>query len=432
MDANDNPILAFLAATDPGQPPGAAQYVARSNSLQDALDVGLRPMPRSRVLLVGQTGIGKSTEIRALIASKLAASHTVLVPPVDQDVDLSVADWTDFLVYAAGFVLTTMGRGILVKALEEPVLEAVDRLSRALEPREERKIREESEERPAGYIPDLSRILGTGPTQRKTIEKTVAVGGPPEPTISQRFRNDTRAVHRHITGAQAQFWDLAKGVFTALERCTGKPVVVVLDGLEKLSMSAATELFSIRGNVLANWPTRLLVTGPLGMTAEPWFTEAEERLTAVEHLRALPTEAEQAGVPFMRAIAERRGAFAVMAADDVFDQISWSGGIPRQFLQLLTRAAQDAAAAGLGHVPTEFHHRARFRLAQRWQYQLEPKDMKALASPLDQLTKDMRNRLLRVGALIEYDQANAPLTWKVNPLVQLLLDAKKPESKDNA
>ena len=432
MDANDNPILAFLAATDPGQPPGAAQYVARSNSLQDALDVGLRPMARSRVLLVGQTGIGKSTEIRALIASKLAASHTVLVPPVDQDVDLSVADWTDFLVYAAGFVLTTMGRGIMAKALEEPVLEAVDRLSRALAPREERKIREESQDDPAaGYKSTMAAAFGmpAGPSVRKTIEKTVAVGGPPEPTISQRFRNDTKAVHRQIAGAQAQFWDLAKGVFTALERCTGKPVVVVLDGLEKLSVSAATELFSVRGNLLANWPTRLLVTGPLGMTAEPWFTEAEERLTAVEHLRALPG---QAGLEFMMAIAESRRALAVMAEEDVLEQISWSGGIPRQFLQLLTRAAQDAAAAGLGHVPTEFHHRARFRLAQRWQYQLEPDDMKALASPLDQLNKHTRNRLLRVGALIEYDQANGSLTWKINPLVQLLLEATRTESKDNA
>ena len=54
MPDTDNPILAFLANSDPGRPPNFAKYVPRAQPIQHALAVALQPHAHARVLLVGR------------------------------------------------------------------------------------------------------------------------------------------------------------------------------------------------------------------------------------------------------------------------------------------------------------------------------------------------------------------------------------------
>jgi hypothetical protein len=115
----------------------------------------------------------------------------------------------------------------------------------------------------------------------------------------------------------------------------------------------------------------------------------------------------------------------VMSDEIVGETISWAGGLPRQFLQLRSTAAHQALTDGLDRIEKESFTRARIRVADRWQYQLQPADYSALERDDTERTADERARLLRLGALIEYDKQDGFLRIGINPLVRPLMKREK-------
>jgi hypothetical protein len=186
----------------------------------------------------------------------------------------------------------------------------------------------------------------------------------------------------------------------------------------------AKQLYYHDGRYLRQFPCRVVVTAPLAMSFEPYFGDIEESFFMVERLRASATTEGQPGFEYFREIARRRGADEVMSADVLREAISWGGGLPRQFLQLLATATTQALIDRHTEVDAEALTRARLRVTERWQYQLEPKDMMSLGLPDTKRERGDRARLLRLGALVEYDMPDGTLKLDPNPLVAALLERR--------
>ncbi len=364
-DAAQDALARFLAGCDPAAPAEAPAYVARPRPFAPWVGQVLRSAERAKFLVMGQTGVGKSTEL-ARLADSLGAEFEVLRPPIDEILDLNMAGWHDILVATA----LACGSGAGKARLNTKV------------------------------APHSSR------------------GGA---TALQVMRNSPSEVHKRVQKAQAQYWDLA---IAALAGPSGRAPILAIDGLEKLSREAAHRLFVEERALLSRIPFRCVITAPLSLSFEPYFGDVEGDFLAVTRLRALAHERGHVGYMFLRDIAHKRGAHDVMVPG-LHYAIAWSGGLPRQLLQLLAAAATQALLDGLVAIEYETLVRARRRVTERWQYQLEPGDFEALARPDEQRSTAQRARLLALGALIEYDAPDGGLLLKVNPLVSALVDERR-------
>ncbi|NUQ72191.1 MAG: hypothetical protein HUU21_01240 [Polyangiaceae bacterium] len=380
---NADRLRKVIAACDPSQPVPRDLYVERPNPLSRRLRNEIAHAASARVLLVGPPGVGKSTEL-IRFQQEAAREYTVVRPPLDTHLDLSIVSWHDLLIF------TVLWAGDLLGLSQAKELQQLSDMLRAPEPRT------------AGFIE----------------------GGMPLLTPAQRFRNDHGKVQKMISIGPAQCWDVAAAALAKLEKSSGKPLVMLLDGLEKMGPDGAKQLYYHDGRYLRQFPCRMIVTAPLAMSFEPYFGDIEESFFMIERLRASATSEGQPGFDFFREIARRRGADEVMSPELLKDAIAWGGGLPRQFLQLLATAMTHAAIEGQSEVDAEAVTRARLRVTERWQYQLEPKDITSLGLPDTKRERGDRARLLRLGALVEYEMPDGTLKLDPNPLVAALLERR--------
>lgn len=380
---NSDRLRKVIAACDPSQPVSSELYVERPQPLSRRLRDEIAHARSARVLLVGPPGVGKSTEL-ARFQKEVADDYTVVRPPVDTHLDLSIVSWHDLLIFGVLWASDQLGLG------HTKEVQTLTDMLRAPEPRT------------AGFIE----------------------GGMPLPSPAQRFRNDHAKVQKMISIGPAQCWDAASAALARIEEAAHKPLILLFDGLEKMGPDGAKQLYYHDGRYLRQLPCRVIVTAPLAMSFEPYFGDIEENFFMIERLRAASTAEGQPGYDFFREIARRRGVDDVMSADVLKEAISWGGGLPRQFLQLLATATTQALIEGLDEVDADALTRARLRVTERWQYQLEPKDMTSLGLPDTKRERADRARLLRLGALVEYDQPDGTLKLDPNPLVAALLERR--------
>jgi len=381
--SNTDRLRKVIAACDPSQPVPRDLYVERPSPLARRLRDEIAHAPSARVLLVGPPGVGKSTEL-IRFQQEASDAYIVVRPPLDTHLDLTIVSWHDLLIF------TVLWAGDQLGLSQTKELHELTDMLRAPEPRT------------AGFIE----------------------GGMPLPTPAQRFRNDHAKVQKMISIGPAQCWDVAAAALARIEQAAGKPLIMLLDGLEKMGPDGAKQLYYHDGRYLRQFPCRVVVTAPLAMSFEPYFGDIEESFFMVERLRASATTEGQPGFEYFREIARRRGADEVMSADVLREAVSWGGGLPRQFLQLLATATTQALIDRHTEVDAEALTRARLRVTERWQYQLEPKDMMSLGLPDTKRERGDRARLLRLGALVEYDMPDGTLKLDPNPLVAALLERR--------
>ncbi|GEM_PF-4433412 len=352
----------------------------------------------TRVLLIGQTGVGKSTEL-AQVAADLESKYCILFPPVDTVLDLGHIGWHEILVFSARWAASAHG-------MEDA--ESVETLDRYLEEPRETK------------YPAIAEALRS--------QLVTTIGGPPAPTPLQRFRNEEAAIRGLIAKGRAQFWDVATAVFGGLEQRMGRPPLLIIDGLEKMPDSSARQLFYDEARHVRELPVRTVVTGPLSMSFTEWFGDMEECFSSVERMRAIPPAVNDPSSSFFDQLASARGATGLISTGDLALLIHWCAGLPRQFLHLLGQAATLALEGGQEQIKRDHCLRAAQRVTERFQYQLGPSDFEALARPDSERTNEARARLLRVGALVEFDDPSGGPRIESNPLVRQLMNRRKSEA----
>lgn len=380
------PLASFIARCDPNAAPPPDMYVERTPPISPRLQDQLSTSKTSRILFVGPSGVGKTTEL-ARFEHEMSDVYKVIRPPLETHLDLSIVSWHDLLILS---VLWASERAGLTTTRE------VRELEDALRP---------SEPRAAGFMDPSAPILSG----------------------LQRFRNDHTRVQKAIAVGPAQCWDLATALLERIERSAGKPPLLIFDGLERMGPDGAKQLYFHDGRFLRQLPCRAVITAPLAMSFEPYFGDIEDSVFMVKRLRAFSTPEGHAGRDFFRDLAARRHADAVMSTDLIEEAIGWSGGLPRQFLALLAAAAMQAMMEGQTRVNDEALLRARLRITERWLYQLEPKDITALGLLDTRRERPDRARLLRLGALVEYEQPDGTAKLEPNPLVAALLERRMHE-----
>jgi hypothetical protein len=216
-------------------------------------------------------------------------------------------------------------------------------------------------------------------------------------------------------------------LLNAIAEAANMSAVLIWDGLERMPVDSARDLFLDARNSASELPCRAVITAPLALSFESYFGDIEERFRIVERLRALPAEPDTPGHSFLLRMAEARGASRVFPRELLEEAIHLSGGLPRQFLQLLSNAATQSLVDGLEQVHPESFTRAVQRVTERWQYQLEPGDYEALELNDTERPTQVRARLLRIGALVEHDLPTGGLRIVTNPLVEALLRRRRQE-----
>ena len=85
----------FLRNLEPGLPPANA-YVTRPSQVANRVATAVHASAKSRVLLIGQSGVGKTTELSRLV-DLVKDELTVVQPPIDA-LDFRLLDWHDVIV----------------------------------------------------------------------------------------------------------------------------------------------------------------------------------------------------------------------------------------------------------------------------------------------------------------------------------------------
>jgi len=397
-------LESFLRRVDPSAPPPEGAYVEPPLRIGDQLAVALQPHSTSRVLFVGQPGVGKSTEL-ARLEQRLADRFVVLRPPIDA-LNLRTAGWTELVAFSALWGSEKVLRAAASKGdlRVGELMSASSRLGRSIQE---------------------TQWVADRPDDDGDHDEYVQVAGPPRPDVVQRFRNDLPRIMAAVAAGPAQVRDQAAAVMREVEAREGKPVVLLWDGLERLSWGRAVEMFEKQVLDVKDLPCRLVATAPVWLSFQTFFGELTENFGEVVRLRALdpsePSSAEfLADVIVQRGLDFEGGHFDL----DGFAESgipAYSGGILRQLLQLIAFAIAQALTDGQDSVTREAFERGRRRAAERWQYQLGPADFHELSKDDRKRSPELRARLLSLGALVEYEDAGGGLTLKTNPLVEELM-----------
>jgi len=396
----------FLEACDPaapaaGDPARGDRFVDRKDGFRVELAVRLR-QEGARVLCVGQTGIGKTTELLR-VADELQTEYAVVVPPVDRMLDLSLLGWHDIIAFSC----------LWAAAQSESSAQS-------------------------GAVLRLAQVIGGEKRRPNPILAALSVaakeaggispGRIPEPSPLQRFRNEHPAIKNRIARGPAQVADLCRQAVAEIEGAVGKQLIVLIDGVEKVSMKVATSLFYKEARLASELPFRAAVVGPHRILHEEFSADLGDFFsTEPLILRAISCqENEPEGRAFFREMLHARGGADLIEPDALEVAIDNSGGIPRQLLTIVSNAARLAVVEDVDRIPAELMLRGRARAMERFFYALRDDDYEALlAFSPDRPPGPHLSRLLRLLAVIEYGKQSSLLKLGINPLCAPLLQRYK-------
>lgn len=375
----------LIAACELGTAAPPLLYVPRQPSVTSQIEIALQPSQSSRVLLMGQNGVGKSTELHALTTQmQLSRPYLVIAASLDVGLDLRLFGWHEMLIYSACQFVSTIAPN----------------------------------RQPAQQFSKLLHKFNTSTFQQ----------------LQHKMHNEPVAIHARVTEARAMIWDQACGLIRFLEGIHQTPALLIWDGLEKLSRSETHKLFEEEGRYLDDLPCRAVITAPMRMSFESYFHEAAERFSGnVIRLRAMNREQ-------LKAIATKRGLVTSLTEAFVAAGRLWkleaprgnyealsdrlldaSAGLPRQLLQLTAAAAKQALTMKASTLLPEHVALAIRRASETLRYQLEPTDMVELRKPDSERSNEARARLLDLRALVEHEDPATGFRFEVNPLLTEML-----------
>ncbi len=368
-------VADVLAALDPNRALRAEElerlYAERKSPIRGRL-AQLLSVERSRVALWGQSGSGKSTEMVRLLSDLEKAHFPVLVQP------------------GAIFDMSRLSTQELL------ALSARQAASRATG---------------RGWTPSEGLV-------RRTPGWGVDWEGDEK---NRRPMLNLSSIKSLTLGLAVQETNVA---VREIENAVGRPVVMLIDGLEKLSLATAEAIFCTNSDVLAEWPARVIfVVPPLLVYGAQWNV-AERHLTDTVFLPALAVGGPDSGEAdrFFRDLATKRLGDRINAlADPLFGRIVRnSGGIPRQFLQVLREAFVEASLDGLANPDDACLDRALVRIRNAFHLKLRPAQMKRLRELHSERPASVERSdydLLAMSCLIQY-QSGGRLWHDWNPVLE--------------
>ncbi|MBM4035290.1 MAG: hypothetical protein FJ291_26395 [Planctomycetes bacterium] len=394
----------LLKACDPAIPAAgdldrSRHFVDRKDGFRAELAVRLG-QEGARVLCVGQTGTGKTTELLKA-AEELRWHYAVVTPPLDRGLDLSLLGWHDVMVFAC------IWAAVQTEAVEES--EAVRSLIGIIEGERTRR---------------LADSVTLAEAAKLYVESAMTVRRLPEPNALQRFRNEHQKIKERIAKGPAQVADLCRQAVAEIEGKTGKPLIVLLDGVEKVTMKVAKSLFYDEARLALDLPFRTAIVAPHGILHQDFSADLGDFFSAEPLImRAVSCQRDEPeGRQFFRDMIACRGGMELVEPEALEVAIDSSGGIPRQFLTVISNAARLAIAQDAPKITRDLMLRGRERAMERFFYALRDEDYEALLGFSEDRSPGPRlERLLRLLAVIEYGKVASLPRLGINPLCMPLL-----------
>lgn len=392
-----------FAPFDPVPPSRLDQwFVERPNGTVEYLVRLLSPerLPR-RHILVGQLASGKSSELTKL-AAELQKQHNALVVRFD------MTDNTDVERANPVEVLFLMGAAIFkIATAELPAERAPDRqLLEKLKTGLETLVRTHTENQE--YAVNLDKLLGgllvfggaalAGPLGA-TIGMTVS------PTTTKTLRNVAEKFIpiRFTSGTNVQvvrklevephievMVELLNEIVDDVQSRTDRPLVLLVDGLDKLRDPEVISLNFLEKKFLNSPQCRVLYTGPLDLYYSPGFGEVRTRFSIVPfshvklHDRDDVKKRDDQGYEFMRSVVFRRLTSLGLSPESVIDGevlnllVTGSGGVMRDLIRLVQSAALQAEIKGKDRIEMDAARKALNELRRQLLAQLDPDYHKVL------------------------------------------------------
>jgi hypothetical protein len=358
-----------------------------------------------KYLFSGHRGSGKTTELSKL-AQELRDEFFIVPVPATQDLDLYDLDASD-LVVAMISRLVQSGREHLDKA----ALEQVESLTEVV-------TRELVMERPAGVTVEAGLDL-------KILKVGAKLGK--EAVTRETLRKEVRP---RLT----EFLDTATLLGQSVRKGAGKPVLVIVEDLDKMDPKPASELFFGRSSVLRAPGFSVIYTFPIALRHHPSFPQIRMGFSEGHVLPNFPVRKRGGGrneeaIEQMVRIARARVGQSVFPAE-VARELAWlSGGLVREFIRLGRNACIAALQAERTSVSEADIEVVRRKGVEEFDLLLTKEQRKLLASiraSQELGDNDEANReLLHTLSALEYRDHEPRPYYDVHPLAEPLLPAPK-------
>ncbi len=344
-----------------------------------------------RYILVGQPASGKSSELIKL-AAELRTQHNALVVLFDMTdhIDVERANPVE--------VLFLMGAAIFKAAAQElpPNAQPAPALLQKLKVGLETLVHERTENKEYGI--DLAKLLGglaviTGTALGGPVGAAAAatastiMGTIAEKFIPFRFTSgtDIQVVRRLEVEPQVeQLVDVLNEIIGDVESRTDRPLILLVDGLDKLRDADVISLNFLEKKFLNGPRCRVLYAGPLDLYYSPKLGAVRNSFQVLPfshiklHDRDNAQKMEKGGYDFMRAVVVERLKSLGFTPDTVITEnvldtlITGSGGVVRDLIRLVQSATLHADVAGEHHITPRAAYKALNELRRQLLAQMDP------------------------------------------------------------
>lgn len=221
----------------------------------------------------------------------------------------------------------------------------------------------------------------------------------------------TRCIQRHIV----DYIDSLNHLMVALEESIPKPILMIIDDLDKISMTSTKDIFIEHSMYLKKIRLRLVLTAPIWLKYMPEYVSYSVNYTRIVRYPMIAVvnseyDVSPKGYQALKQIALARIDEALVSGKALELAIFMSGGQIRDLLMLLSNAALYCLSYGTSNIIDEIAVRKAFQnLQESFEDRLRTADaellQKIIQSPqkLLDISPDQLYDLMYSGVILEYN-----------------------------
>lgn len=398
---------------DPFQPlpDGSRFYLARPHDplarLKKELLLSQRHGRVPKYFFSGHRGSGKSTEMNRLAASPEIRDHFVVIY-------YSIRDYADVNDLNHVDVLFTLGAQMFMQ-YTDPDGQYKGKIQRSL-------LREL--ENLLGRITENVRIT----TKEGFAESEASLNAYFLKALFKIKQEEvSRREIRNVLEPNSSEWIKQINLIAAdIASTAKKPVLVIIDDLDKTTLPAAESLFHQHISLLQQPNVPIVYTVPIAVFYTHQFTAISEGRYFLPSIK-LFTRNEQKRVSenfaLLRRMIGKRMSYELVSDEAIEHMVMYSGGILRDLTRMVQRAAMEAMLNDRPQISLADAQQASVELRNDFHRMLTSENLTALAQLArgETIPLEQKAPLLYIAAAVEY--VNDAIWEDVHPIVRSLLPA---------